>query len=228
MPLDKFKSVSKGFNVTINDVFLSCAAGAMRRLLLDKNYDADSHPLIAGTPFAGERPEGWHGMGNFATADHCWLHSDIEDPLQRLQASHVAAAQMKEHLRASVEAGADLNALFQIFPPWLVKAIGWYIRKNQGKLSLFGNLALSNVPGPRQPIYLDRYKLDRWFSTGQVFDGTCINMTMWSYCGSASLCIVADQKVLPDGWILYEYFVQELDALIALIPQPETEAETSV
>jgi diacylglycerol O-acyltransferase len=218
MPLDQFKAVAKGFGITINDVFMSCVGGAVRRLLREKNYDPNLHPLIAGTPFAGIRPGGWQGLGNFATVDYCWIHSDIEDPVQRLQASHESALQMKEHLKASVAAGADLNAIFQVCPPYLISAIRWYINKQKGALGLFGNLAISNVPGPREPLYLNRYKLDNWFSTGQVFDGSCLNMTMWSYCEHANLCILADDKIIPDGWLLFGYFVAELDVLVNLIP----------
>ncbi len=94
MPLDDFKAISMGLGVTINDVFLCCAAGAIRQLFLDRKYNPDTSPLIAGTPFAGKRPEGMEGAGNFVTMDYCWLHTDIEDPLQRLHASHKAAAEM--------------------------------------------------------------------------------------------------------------------------------------
>ena len=44
-------------------------------------------------------------------------------------------------------------------------------------------------------------------------------MTMWSYCDTANLCVLADEKVLPDGWILFNYFVEELDALLARLPE---------
>ena len=81
-------------------------------------------------------------------------------------------------------------------------------------MGIFGNVILSNVPGPKQPLYLGPIKVSNWFSTGQVFDGTSINMTMWSYCGQANLCIFADQAVLPDGWKLFNYFTEELDTLI--------------
>lgn len=227
MPLDKFKRASKAFGVTINDVFLSSTAGALRRLLRDKHYDPDQHPLIAGTPFAGKRHEGWQGIGNFATVDYCWLHSEIEDPLERLTASHKAAVEMKEHLQATVEAGADLNALFQICPPWVMGALRWYIRRQEGEMGMFGNLVLSNVPGPREPVYCNTYKMVDWFSTGQIFDGSSLNITLWSYCDHANLCILGDQKVLPDGWVLYDYFVEELDKLVALIPQQDTEEGTA-
>ena len=227
LPLDSFKRASKGFGVTINDVFLCCAAGVLRRLLRDKHYDPDQHPLIAGTPFAGPRPEGWQGLGNFATADYCWLHSEIEDPVKRLMASHKAAVEMKEHMKATVEAGADLSALFQVCPPWIMGALRWYINRQQGGLGMFGNLVLSNVPGPREPIYFNNYKLDSWFSTGQVFDGSCINITMWSYCEHANLCILADSKVIADGWVPFGYFVEELDKLVALIPAANVEEDAT-
>ncbi len=225
LPLAQFQTISKGFGVTINDVFICCVAGALRKLLLDMDYDPDQQPLIGGTPFAGKRPEGWQGIGNFATVDYCWLHCEIEDPQLRLQASHQAAIEMKEHLKASVAAGADLNAIFQVAPPWLVTALRWYINRQEGKIGLFGNAVLSNVPGPTEPIYLNRYKLDSWFSTGQVFDGSCLNMTMWSYCGRANLCILGDDKILPDGWRLHAYFIEELAQLAALLPYRETAGE---
>jgi WS/DGAT/MGAT family acyltransferase len=218
MPLEDLKSVSKAFGVTINDVFMTCVSGTLRQVLRDANYDADQHPLIGATPFAGERREGWQGLGNFATLDYCWLHSEIEDPIERLRASHEASQQMKEHLKASVEAGADINAIFQVCPPWLIALIRWYINRQQGAISFFANAILSNVPGPREPIYINRYKLDSWFSTGQIVDGTCINMTMWSYCGRANLCILADEEIIPDGWVVFQYFLTELAVLVELTP----------
>jgi len=230
MPLVDFKTISKGLGVTINDVFLCCAAGALRRLFQDKDYNPDTRPpLIAATPFAGERPEGMEGIGNFVTVDYCWLHTDIEDPLQRLHAGHEAANEMKIHLKKSVEMNADFSAITKVMPPWVVKFFSWWLReKKRGSLSLFGNVALSNVPGPRKPLYWDKYKLENWFSTGQIIDGTCINMTMWSYCDSVNLCILADKKVLPDGWRLFGYFKQELELLVSLTPESPNPEEVAV
>jgi len=229
MPIENFRKISKGLGVTINDVFLCCAAGAIRRLFLEGDYNPDQSPLIAATPFAGKRPEGMEGLGNFVTLDYCWLHTNIEDPLQRLHASHKSANEMKEHLQQMVEMGADFGAVMKILPPWAVKAFSWWLReKKKGKLSLFANVALSNVPGPRKPLYLNKYKLDNWFSTGQIVDGTCLNMTMWSYCQNVNLCILADQKVLPDGWNLFAYFVEELEKLVALIAETETQEKAEV
>ena len=225
MPLDDFKRISKGLGVTINDIFMACSASAIRHFFESTGFDPNKFPLISGTPFAGERPQDSPGLGNYATVDYCWLPTNIADPMERLQASHKAAVDMKEHMKACVEAGADINSIMQICPPWLIKALRWYIQKNEGAFSLFANVVLSNVPGPREPIYLNRYKLDSWYSIGQVFDGTCLNMTMWSYCGRANLCILADQEVVPDGWILFDAFAAELQTLAALVDEANTTSE---
>jgi diacylglycerol O-acyltransferase len=152
------------------------------------------------------------GIGNFATADYSWLHAEIGDPVERLMASRRSANEMKAHAAASK--GADLGTIVALLPPWLIKCLHWVIRRNAGATGLLGNVILSNVPGPRAPLYLNRTRLDNWFSTGQVFEGSSLNMTLWSYCENANLCILADKKAVPDGWVLFNYFMEELQILI--------------
>jgi WS/DGAT/MGAT family acyltransferase len=217
IPLDSLQQTRRALGVTLNDLFLSCCAGAIRKLLRDLNYDPANGPLIAGIPISGNRPEGMQGEGNFATVDFTWLHVEIEDPMERLRASQRSAAQMKEHIAAS--RGADINTLVQLSPPWLTSLIRWRINSQQGKFGIFGNVLLSNVPGPREPLYLEHSVVENWFSTGQVFDGTALNMTLWSYCQNANLCVLADSEIIPDGWVIYEYFCQELESLATLASQ---------
>ena len=213
--------MSKTLGVTINDVFACCVAGAVRRLLSDLNYNPDAHPLIGGTPFGGTRPEGMEGLGNFVTQDFCWFRSDIADPLARLHASHEANVEMKEHLKEIREANADFNAVMQILPPWAIKIMRKAIHRAGGRVGFAGNLVLSNVPGPKQALYLDHWKVANWFSSGQIIDGTALNITMWSYCGQANICMLIDREVLKDGWGLFNYFVDELDALLAVVNTKE-------
>lgn len=225
MPFDRLSKARVIPGATINDVFLCCVAGALRRLLRDMDYDPDQGPLIAGIPISGDRPEGMEAEGNFVKTDFSWLHIEIEDPVQRLQASHTSAAEMKVHAEAAK--GSDITALMQLSPMILTRLIGWFVRRKGGKLGMFGNLAVSNVPGPREPLYLGPIKVDNWFSTGQILDGSSLNITMWSYCGKANLCILVDSKVLPDGWVLYDYFCEELAALGAVSEQPVAQPRTS-
>jgi WS/DGAT/MGAT family acyltransferase len=225
IPLDRLIAISKHFKVTINDVFGACASGAVRRLLLEMGHDANANPLIASTPFAGPRPEGMEGQGNFATLDFCWFHSEIEDPLKRLKATHEANVEMKQHLADVKEAGADLNALMNVLPSGAVRLIRRWIHSKKGKVGFFGNVVISNVPGPKEPLYLEKWKVDNWFSTGQITDGTALNMTLWSYAGKANLCILVDREVLADGWVLFNHFVAEIETLNALMSKPASKPE---
>lgn len=210
LSLADIKQAGKSFGVTINDVFLCCCAGAVRRYLHEQGYACDK-PLVAGTPLSQRRPENMAGVGNFATLDFCWLHAEIEDPIERLMASHQSAKEMKAHFEASK--GADIGSIVALLPSWVVKFLCWKIRRSGGSMGVFGNVILSNVAGPREPLYLNHTRLENWFSTGQIFEGSSLNITLWSYDGKANLCILADAKVLPDGWLLFDYFKDELALL---------------
>jgi len=41
---------------------------------------------------------------------------------------------------------------------------------------------------------------------GQIFHGMAINTTVWSYAGNFNLCILADHKLLPNGWELAGFY----------------------
>jgi diacylglycerol O-acyltransferase / wax synthase len=99
--LDDFKRIGAAFGVTINDVFVACCAGAVRRLLADRSYDPDRGPLVASIPLSRRGPENMDGIGNFTAVDYMWLKIDVADPVERLRQSHEAARVMKEHFKAS-------------------------------------------------------------------------------------------------------------------------------
>jgi hypothetical protein len=58
---------------------------------------------------------------------------------------------------------------------------------------------------------LGEIKLDNWISTGQVTHGMVVNTTAWSYDDKFNVSILADKKVVPDGWPLLECFREALD-----------------
>jgi diacylglycerol O-acyltransferase / wax synthase len=152
------------------------------------------------------------GIGNFTTADYMWLRIDVADPVERLRKSHEAASVMKEHFKASE--GGDLASVLGVLPPpgsWLLNRI---IASKQGRTGLLGNVVLSNVPGPPQPLYFGSTRIENWYSMGQLFDGCTLNMTVWSYAGQMNLNVLADSKLIPDGWVLVDYFQECLGELL--------------
>ncbi|MFT4825905.1 MAG: diacylglycerol O-acyltransferase [Halioglobus sp.] len=45
--------------------------------------------------------------------------------------------------------------------------IAWMIRKKKGKFGLAGNVVISNVPGPRKPLFFGAMEVENWFSTAK-------------------------------------------------------------
>ena len=200
--------------MTINDVFLACAAGAVRRHLSQHNFAVDNEPLVAQIPMSRRPEEAMDGIGNYIAADYVRLRTDIADPVERLQKCHEAAVAMKEHFSASE--GSDLASILALLPPYamrlLNRVVGAKAAKGGGN-ALAGNLVLSNVPGPPQTLYFGKTRLTNWFSMGQVADGCTLNITVWSYDGRMNLNVLADSSVITDAWPLVEDFCAALAEL---------------
>ena len=210
-PLSALRSISAAYGTTINDVFLSCVAGSVRRVLTDAGSAPDT-PMIGTMPLSlkalAERPS----PGNYSSMDYVWLHTEIADPVERLHQSSASAKATKEHFAATKD--ADLSKIIEIIPGALVSALAWANEKTNGRYSPFKNIGVSNVPGPSRPLYLGQWKLDRWFSTGQVAHGAALNFTVWSYGDQFNLGVMADAEAVPDAWPLIAGFRASLDELL--------------
>ena len=117
---------------------------------------------------------------------------------------------MKQHIVAAE--GMDLSSLLEITPPALLRLLSWVVKRSEGRFSgIWGNAGLSNVPGPREPLYLGTTPMSNWISMGQIFHGMALNTTVWSYAGRFNLCILADHRFLPDGWVMIDYYKEAFD-----------------
>jgi diacylglycerol O-acyltransferase / wax synthase len=209
--LTELREISAAFGVTINDVFLSSVAGSVRRVLTDAG-SAPAAPMIGTMPLSlkplAERPS----PGNYTSIDYVWLHTEIAEPVERLRASSASAKATKEHFAATKD--ADISKIVEIMPAALVSALVWANAKTKGRYSPFKNVVVSNVPGPSRPLYLGQWKIDRWFSTGQLAHGAALNFTGWSYGDQFNLCALADAQAVPDAWPFIAGFRASLDELV--------------
>jgi hypothetical protein len=48
-----------------------------------------------------------------------------------------------------------------------------------------------------------------------------LNTTVWSYAGKFNLCILADHKLLPDGWELAGYYREAFSGYADLLDSGE-------
>ncbi|WP_348727008.1 wax ester/triacylglycerol synthase family O-acyltransferase [uncultured Mycolicibacterium sp.] len=207
------REVSKTLGATINDVFMACVAGGVRHHLAQAG-SPPAEAMVATMPLAVTPAAERAHPGNYSSVDYVWLHAEIADPLERLRATSIAAEATKEHFAKTKE--ADIGAVVELLPERLISGLARGNARTKGRFDTFKNIVVSNVPGPREPRYLGRWRVEQWFSTGQISHGATLNMTVWSYCDQFNLCVLADAVAVPDTWELVRGFRSSLDELLAV------------
>lgn len=198
LSLDDFKRVRKAFGVTLNDVVLAVAAGAMRSWL-DARGEVPSASLVAGVPIATDSAEaavrlGGNRVSNLFTS----LHTDVDDPAERLLAISRTTSEAKVLQRAL---GLDmLERWVQFTPPGpfhlFMRA---YSRLRAADLHPAPfNVVVSNVPGPPVPVHIAGARLSELYSVGPILQGIGLNLTVWSYLDTMAFSALACPDTLDD------------------------------
>src|SRR4051812_14189739 len=66
------------------------------------------------------------------------------------------------------------------------------------------NVVISNVPGPREPLYLAGAQMQANFPVSVIVDGVGLNITVMSYMDHLDFGIVADREQVDDAWALMD------------------------
>ncbi len=193
LALSDVKETSKHLGITINDLVLATAAGALRELLLRCDGRADE-PLIASVP-ASLDTSGDRLTGNEFSGLNVSLPVHIDDPLERVRLTAVAAGIAKEdyHLLGPEVTGQWTEYL----PPSVAPAAFRWLSKREAQTRLM-NLPISNVPGPRERGRLGGVMLSEIYSVGPLFAGSGINITVWSYVDQLNISVLTDDITLDD------------------------------
>jgi WS/DGAT/MGAT family acyltransferase len=215
--LDEIKSVSGAHGVMINDVVVSLCAGALRRWLLA--HDAlPSIALLAQIPVSVRTPAQRGSYGNQIMLMTAPLYTTEADPIARLRATHEALAVMKQTQRGMPP--TLMVDAHRFIPPALfprVARLSFALASGRAGHPLW-NVVVSNVAGPRSPLYLAGATVLATYPVSVITDGMGINITVMSYRGSLDIGIVADRDQIPDLDKLIEYLREELTVLTESSP----------
>ena len=72
---------------------------------------------------------------------------------------------------------------------------------------------MSNVPGPREPLYLAGARVRAYLPVSVVTDGLGLNINVQSYLDNLDFGLVADRKLVPDLWDLLGHLTDSVDEL---------------
>ena len=210
--LNRFRVISKALNVTINDVVLAICSGALREYLTTQNA-LPKKPLIAMVPASLRDDDS--DVSNRITMILANLGTHKEDPLERLDIIKRSVQNSKSRFKR-MNANQILNYSAFVYGPAGLNIASGILPKRQAF-----NVIISNVPGPREPLYWNGAKLDALYPASIVLDGQALNITMTSYLDKLEVGLTGCRRTLPKMQNLLTHLEDEIQRFEKLIEQKQ-------
>ena len=182
---------------TVNDAVLTIVGGALREYLTAKGELPDIS-TVAMAPISVREKTQSGVMGNRIAAMAVQLHSEIADPLARLQAVHADTRRSKALTEA---VGARLMTDFSQFIPSSLAGLAARLYTRAGlanRIRPVFNCVVTNIPGPQQPLYSGGARLVTQYGLGPVVDGMALIHPVFSYCGEITISFTSCREIMPD------------------------------
>jgi len=209
--LDTVKAMKNELGITVNDVVVSLCATAVRDWLIERDELPDE-PLVSMIPVSVRGPHEMGTFGNRVSMMIVPIPTNVADPRKRLMQAHEYLRGAKERHRA-VPANLLTDATAFI-PPAVAAMAARTTLDIMGRVRPPLNLVISNVPGPREPLYCSGARLQAHFPVSVIADGVGLNITAMSYRDHIDFGIVGDRDMIGDAWPLMDLLTtacQELD-----------------
>ncbi|MBY8964253.1 wax ester/triacylglycerol synthase family O-acyltransferase [Algiphilus sp. NNCM1] len=202
----RLKKVAEGCGGTINDVVLAICAGSLRRYLKEANQ-LPRRSLTAGIPVS-IRPQDDVAVGTAISFIISSLATDIADPRKRLEAIVASTDRAKKHLQALPKEALDQYTML-LMGPYI-----WQLLMHLGgRTPPMFNLAISNVPGPKETLYIGGARLEAMYPVSLVSHGQGLNITCVSYVDTLNFGFTGCRDTLPSMQRLAVYTSEALDEL---------------
>lgn len=196
--LNDVRSLKDRLGVTINDVILAVVAGALRAHM-DRHGELPKGPLVAGIPVS-TRASGDLDGGNKMAIMSVSLATDIEDPIERIRAirrNTLAGKELTKAVRAR-----SIQSVGEVAPPFLVdmaSRAAWAADIGR-HAPVVQNVLISNVPGPRSPLYICGCKVSGIYAASVLVANQGLNMTVVSYTDRIDFGLTVDADLVSDPW----------------------------
>ncbi len=206
LSMPAIKRIKDSFECSVNDVFLTLVASALRDWMLRRGESID-RPLVAAMPISTSRDD--YLFGNHVSNSFVALHSHISDPIERLVAVRDTAEIVKKSHRSL---GVDLMERWsELSRRW---ALHWWWQRWAPISHPAINLVASNVRGPNERRHIDGATIADLYSAGPLIERAGLNVTAWSYVDRMNVSILTCPRNLPDPWALAESMGHALRRLL--------------
>ncbi|WP_199457745.1 MULTISPECIES: WS/DGAT/MGAT family O-acyltransferase [unclassified Marinobacter] len=202
--LKRIKAVCEAYGTTVNDVVTAMCASALRTYLM--NQDAlPAKPLIAFVPVSLRRDDS--SEGNQVGVILANLHTDENDPGQRLMKIHQSMQEAKDRYRhMSSEEIVNYTAL-------TLAPAAFHLLTGMAPNWQTFNVVISNVPGPSEPRYWNGARLEGMYPVSIAMDRLALNMTLTSYNDQVEFGLIGCRRTLPSMQRMLDHLEEGLAEL---------------
>jgi diacylglycerol O-acyltransferase len=204
LPLDEVKAIGKALNCSVNDVLLSCVAGAIGQYLRTQGDDVTGVEIRAMIPVNLRPLEHAHKLGNQFGLAPLVLPVGIANPIERVY-----------------EVRRRMDALKGSTQPVLAFAVlavaGLLVKPAQDLImNLFRSkttAVMTNVPGPREKLQFLGSTLEQVMFWVPQSGDIGLGVSVLSYGGNVQFGVMSDTLLCPDPQDIIDQFEPEFAKL---------------
>lgn len=220
LPLASAKILGCMTGTTINDVVVTICDMAIHKYLSSHNF-AIKKPLVAEIPVS-VRNETDTTTRNKIVISQVELGDSPAPPLERLMKIKASCRKLKSRVDLLSETA---------FTNYTLASQGLAVISELLKLDTLlpplGNVLISNVPGPKIPLYIMGAEMEKCIPLSALPPGISLNITFYSYRGLMNIGLVSCRNALPDLAELAEYISSSfaelekdvLESVIAIVSE---------
>lgn len=202
--LEELKRPARAVGGTLNDAFVAAVLGGLRRY--HSHHGRPAEALRMTMPINLREGEQGDRAGNQFAPARFAVPLSIEDPAERMRA--IREAVRRERSEPALLHAEDVASVLCRLPRALsVQVLGSMLKAI--------DFVTSNVPGPPFPVYMAGARVERMFGFGPL-SGAALNVTLFSYDGSANLAVNSDPAAVPDPDFLSECLEKGLAEVLSV------------
>ncbi len=204
IPLEEVRAVGKALNCSINDVLMSCVAGAISQYLLAKGDEVAGKEIRAMVPVNLRPVEYAYKLGNQFGLAPVVLPIGIENPVERVYEVRRRMGLLKGSMQPLLAFG-------------MLAVAGLLIKPAQDALlNLFSKkttAVMTNVPGPREKLKFCGATLEETLFWVPQSGSVGLGVSILSYGGGVQFGVISDATLCPDPQAIIDEFEPEFAKL---------------
>jgi diacylglycerol O-acyltransferase len=215
IPLAEVKAVGKALNCSINDVLLSCVAGAIGAYLKEHGDSVDGKEIRAMVPVNLRAAGKAYQLGNQFGLAPLVLPLGIENPIERVYEVRRRMQGLKGSMQPLLAFGL-LAVAGMLVKPLQDAMLGLFSKKTTA--------VMTNVPGPREKLKLCGSTVEENLVWVPQSGTVGLGVSILSYGGGVQFGVVSDATLCPDPQNIIDKFEPEfvrLSTVTLMLPRGE-------